>query len=389
MGKFRLFLFIALTLTLCPISNALGGKLCVIGSTQPADLPNLSSLSYSTNNPYYNSGYGGECTAFAWGRAQEKMGISLKFNTKDYPDAKYWWEYGPVSLLKLTVGQIVKDNCIAVWAGDESNTHGHVAYVERVENEIVYFNEANIDTYKTGGGYDGCLKSLSVSSFENRGTGVGKILGYIYLGSFGIPDTGQANCYDDVGNVITCPSPGQRFYGQDANYTINPPSYTKLDSKGNALSDSAPSWAMVRDNVTGLVWEVKTNKDGKVNYNDPHDADNTYTWYDPSDPYPGSQSQHDTKDFLDALNAARFGGYSDWRLPTIKELAYLVRWDIPYPGPTIDTRYFPNTDDYYWSSTTYPYYPNHAWIVKFNYGRDDIEYKTGGYCVRAVRGGQG
>ena len=53
-----------------------------------------------------------------------------------------------------------------------------------------------------------------------------------------IPDTGQTTCYDSDGNIITCPSPGQKFYGQDANYTINPPSYTKLDKNGKALPDS-------------------------------------------------------------------------------------------------------------------------------------------------------
>jgi hypothetical protein len=28
-----------------------------------------------------------------------------------------------------------------------------------------------------------------------------------------VPDTGQTKCYDVAGNVITCPSPGQPFYG--------------------------------------------------------------------------------------------------------------------------------------------------------------------------------
>ena len=59
-----------------------------------------------------------------------------------------------------------------------------------------------------------------------------------------VPDTGQTTCYDVSGNVITCPSPGQPFYGQDGNYTINPPSYTKLDGNGNALGDSATFWVM-------------------------------------------------------------------------------------------------------------------------------------------------
>ena len=80
-----------------------------------------------------------------------------------------------------------------------------------------------------------------------------------------VPDTGQTLCYA-AGNIITCPSPGQDYYGQDASYTINPMSYTKLDSSGNALPDSATSWSMVKDNVTGLTWEVKTNWDGVQNY---------------------------------------------------------------------------------------------------------------------------
>ncbi|RPJ78967.1 MAG: hypothetical protein EHJ94_08720 [Deltaproteobacteria bacterium] len=82
-----------------------------------------------------------------------------------------------------------------------------------------------------------------------------------------VPDTGQTQCCDVTGNVITCPSSGQALYGQDANYSINPMSYIQLNG-------------MVKDNVTGLIWEMKSNLNGALNYNDPHDADNTYTWYD-------------------------------------------------------------------------------------------------------------
>ena len=42
---------------------------------------------------------------------------------------------------------------------------------------------------------------------------------------------------------------------------------------------------------------------------------------------------------------------------------------IPYPGPTINTRYFPNTvASSYWSSTTFAYYTNDAWYVYFGFG---------------------
>ena len=223
---------------------------------------------------------------------------------------------------------------------------------------------------------------------------MGVILSGVQAQAAPVPDTGQTTCYDEAGNVITCPSPGQNFYGQDANYTINPPSYTKLDSTGNALAASASSWVMVRDNVTGLVWEVKNDKDGTKNYDNPHDADNTYTWYDP-DPatnggYAGTSGDGtDSDDFIDALNNAHFGGYSDWRLPTIKELPFLVNYSIPNPGPAIYTAYFPNTvSSYYWSSTTYANYTSSAWFVYFYYGYAYSYYKGNYNYVRAVRGGQ-
>jgi len=212
-----------------------------------------------------------------------------------------------------------------------------------------------------------------------------------------VPDTGQTKCYNDAGDVITCPSPGQRFYGQDGNYSINPMSYTKMDGSGNVLPDSAASWSMVKDNVTGLVWEMKTNKDGKKDYSNPHDADNRYTWYDSNPATNGGNAGTpgdgtDTEDFIKALNDAHYGGYTDWRMPTIKELAYIVYLRIPYPGPTINTSYFPNTaSSWYWSSTTYAGYTNNAWIMDFKYGggTNDFDGNKSNYCfVRAVRDGQ-
>lgn len=201
-----------------------------------------------------------------------------------------------------------------------------------------------------------------------------------------VPDTGQTKCYDND-SEITCSSPGQDFYGQDAQYGTNLQSYTKLDENGNDLPDEATEWVMVRDNVTGLIWEMKDSKDDTPNYDNPHDADNTYTWYDGITGIPGDGT--DTLDFITALNDANFGGHNDWRLPTIKELSTIVDSSIPYPGPTINTDYFPNTvSDYYWSSTTIAGYPYSAWVVGFYLG--DVYYggKSANFYVRAVRSGQ-
>jgi hypothetical protein len=159
---------------------------------------------------------------------------------------------------------------------------------------------------------------------------------YLSVGSavfaWSIPDTGQTTCYDNAGNIITCPNPGESFYGQDGNYTINPPSYTKLDISGNVLDDSAPSWAMVRDNVTGLIWEVKTD-DGSI-----HDRNNVYDLL-------GAQEI-----FLAELKNTRFGGRSNWRLPTINELFSIA--DLSRSNPTLNTGFFPNTVPYTYTSAT-------------------------------------
>ena len=92
----------------------------------------------------------------------------------------------------------------------------------------------------------------------------------IHVQAWPIPYTGQTKCYNNF-NQIACPAPGEDFYGQDGNYTFNPPSYTKLDSDGNVLADDAESWTMIRYNVTGLIWENKTSN-GSI-----HDVSKTFT----------------------------------------------------------------------------------------------------------------
>lgn len=196
-----------------------------------------------------------------------------------------------------------------------------------------------------------------------------------------VPDTGQVKCYNNTGE-IPCPSPGQPFYGQDASYGINPMSYTKLDASGNALPVSATSWVMVKDNVTGLIWENKTD-DGTI-----HDMDNKYTWYDPDNPIPGTPGDGtDTKDYLDALNREHFGGYSDWRLPHLNELASLVNHGIPQPGPKIDAGFFPNIKRiFYWSATTLQGVSQYAKGIYFDDGDDVGHLKSDSYNVLVVRG---
>jgi len=186
------------------------------------------------------------------------------------------------------------------------------------------------------------------------------------------PDTGQTECYDTTGE-ISCPQPGEPFFGQDAQYAGPARSYTKLGDGGVELPDNAlhadkgGEWTLTRDNVTGLVWEIKT----EANKSD------TYTWQDAQEI------------FVAGLNTSNFGGFSDWRLPTVQELATLVNAGIPSPGPVINTGWFPQTGSAgYWSCTPQASDTSGAWRVGFVHG--DVDYYVGSSkgCVRAVRAGQ-
>ncbi len=163
------------------------------------------------------------------------------------------------------------------------------------------------------------------------------------------PDTGQTKCYNNNrSEEIPCPAPGEPFYGQDAQYQPRlPRHYTKLgvgdvELPPDALHfDDGGPWVMTRDNVTGLIWEIKSRNPG-LQYNR-----NAYTWYDPDDPAPGTQnggtctgSDCDTYSYIQALNAQEVGGFSDWRMPTVQELASLVNAGVH--NPAIDVGWFPN-----------------------------------------------
>lgn len=144
--------------------------------------------------------------------------------------------------------------------------------------------------------------------------------------SYPIVDTAQHSFYSDD-EQISLPKPEQAFFGQDASYIINPPSYT--DNKDGTISD----------NVTGLMWQ---------------------------------QTMAPKMTYAQALKAAKqlsLAGHRDWRVPTIKELYSLIEFDGQVKGqkaitPFIDTTYFNQPigdtdkgerqiDAQTWSSTQY------------------------------------
>lgn len=168
--------------------------------------------------------------------------------------------------------------------------------------------------------------------------------------------------------------------------------WSKLQTKAtgstcNALRLVDNGDGTVTDGLTGLQWEKKQNLDNTPDPDDPHDADNRYTWSATGTAADGSVFTA----FLSALNGGGcFAGHCDWRLPTHAELQTLVTETTctnpalfcahPIFGPTSGTTA-------YWSATTSATFPLSAWLLDHVGGFSGANVKTGLRGARAVRGG--
>ena len=181
MTKTHIIAFMAF---LFAVQAAFGGNVPGVSVGHPVST-DTSPAAYCGQNPFFNSGFGGQCTAFCWGRAKEKLGLSLPFTG----NAQTWWS---TAQGLYQTGSDAQANSIAVWSYAGL---GHVAFVEEVIGDQVTLNEANIETYdgtNWGGGYDGVTKTRSKATWAARNlgsSGATQLLGYIYLNT--VPASGN------------------------------------------------------------------------------------------------------------------------------------------------------------------------------------------------------
>lgn len=179
--------------------------------------------------------------------------------------------------------------------------------------------------------------------------------------------------------------------------------FTRLTSNGDEQDADADSWSCVRDNVTGLIWEVKTD-DGTF-----QDKDFTYSWFseEVNGGYEGDENgtntsctitSCNTQAYVESVNAQGLCGFYDWRMPTHQELFSLMHLGIA-DSMTVDEDYFPNTGvigaDPVWYWTSVPSADGvsddsaqNAWALDFDSGVDNFLNKSTAAKVRLVRAGR-
>ena len=172
--------------------------------------------------------------------------------------------------------------------------------------------------------------------------------------------------------------------------TVVESGFVKIANSGEVLDDNEARWECVEDRGSKLVWEVKKN-DGGI-----RDRDYSYSWFSEINGEKIGVSNGgrckggvscDTSGYARAMNEQKLCGYSDWRLPTRKELETLVEFTENPKEATINKTYFPEAvPSWYWTSSENPQREGYAWYVLFRNGVALNDLKERPKHIRLVRG---
>lgn len=224
------------------------------------------------------------------------------------------------------------------------------------------------------------------------------------LGS--LHDTGVIDCYDDV-DIISCDSVD--FPNQDADsgrdsvadaidkYGTGDKTFdfTKFDVNGDELSNDALVFSCVRDNFTGLVWEVKTPS-ASPQFSELRSVENQYVINDALNPIGTCPSAYicSVEQYVDVVNEQAFCGGANWRLPTYLELMGIMDYGDVDKNNLLPNEFFPNVPDrselnhlFYWVSNDNVEGGGDLfnWVIDIGNGDDSAINTTSRAYVRLVR----
>lgn len=133
----------------------------------------------------------------------------------------------------------------------------------------------------------------------------------------------------------------------------------------------------VTDKKTGLMWKKCT--EGQVGNNCSGNGLLYLSWQ--------TALQQAQKANAIGTIGGGFAGFSDWRVPNIKELDSIVERQCY--NPAINLAVFPNTsNDFFWSSSPVNDKNEQIWVISFEDGHNNYQWYGTWFSVRLVRGGQ-
>ncbi len=235
-----------------------------------------------------------------------------------------------------------------------------------------------------------------------------------------LPDTGVTTCY---GMSAPIPCADETYPRQDGDSGRDSVvqylrkigkgekafDFTKLDAFGDELPDSANEFACVRDNVTGLIWELKEPVISAPPASTLRAANNRYSFVStdagngdeagiPAAPLSTCPSTENCglKVYVEEVNETAYCGGANWRLPTLEELMSIADFSRIGQNHLLDPAFFRFEPDYaiqnnmfYWTTQTSAEGGGgiSAWVFDIRNGNDNTLPKQQnqlGY-VRLVR----
>lgn len=171
--------------------------------------------------------------------------------------------------------------------------------------------------------------------------------------------------------------------------------FTKFDINGDELPSDSLVFSCVRDNFTGLVWEVKVDN-ASPQYSELHGVEN---YYSIDDTLPGQTTCSNvgscgSETFIEEVNDSTFCGGANWRLPTYLELIQILDYGELDQSNLFPTDFFPNSPDaatlnhlFYWVSEINIEGENESlqWVIDLRTGDDSAISISKGAYIRLVR----
>lgn len=272
--------------------------------------------------------------------------------------------------------------------------------LENADSCIAYFFAPNVDSTE--------LLTFQVEAVDNNNNSesdtVNITVNPLNFGS--LHDTGVIECYSDSA-VIPC---GDSDYteqdadnGRDSVRDAIDKSgagdktfdFTKFDKNGDEIPDESQAFSCVRDNFTGLIWEVKVGN-ANPQFSETRGVENYYSKDDslPGVASCGNPSNCGVETYISQINTETYCGGANWRLPTYLELMQILDYGDLDQENLFPDEFFPYSPNpaalnhlFYWVSESNPEGGGESfeWVIDVRNGDDSaVTPQTGAY-VRLVR----